>query len=315
MTVTRMSSPIPSSITAPKMMLEFASAAEWISSAASLTSNRPRSRPPVMLSRMPVAPSTDSSSSGEEIACLAASDGARLAVGGADAHQRGPGVGHDRAHVGEVEVDQAGDGDQVGDALDALAQDVVGLAERVEDARAALDHREQLLVGDHDQRVHHLAQAVDALLRLTRALRALEGERPRDDADRQSSYFVLGDLGDHGAAPVPVPPPSPAVTNTMSAPLRASLMSSRDSAAAPCPICGFAPAPRPLVRLRADVQLEVGVGHLERLGVRVRGDELHAGQAGVDHPVDGIGSTAADADDLDDCEITAGFHERFRPCL
>jgi len=52
-----------------------------------------------------------------------------------------------------------------------------------------------------------------------------------------------------GAAPVPVPPPSPAVTNTMSAPLRASLMSSRDSAAAPCPICGFAPAPRPLVRL------------------------------------------------------------------
>ena len=36
---------------------------------------------------------------------------------------------------------------------------------------------------------------------------------------------------------------------------------------------------------------------------------------GVDHPVDGIGSTAADADDFDDCEITAGFHESFRPDL
>ena len=36
-----------------------------------------------------------------------------------------------------------------------------------------------------------------------------------------------------GAAPVPVPPPSPAVTNTMSAPLRASLISSRLSLAAP----------------------------------------------------------------------------------
>src|SRR3712207_8918171 len=47
-----------------------------------------------------------------------------------------------------VEVDQAGDGDQVGDALDALTQDVVGEAERVEDARAALDDREQLLVRD-----------------------------------------------------------------------------------------------------------------------------------------------------------------------
>ncbi len=48
---------------------------------------------------------------------------------------------------------------------------------------------------------------------------------------------------------MPVPPPSPAVTNTMSAPLSASLMSSRDSAAAPEPTSGFAPAPRPLVRL------------------------------------------------------------------
>jgi len=51
-----------------------------------------------------------------------------------------------------------------------------------------------------------------------------------------------------GAAPVPVPPPSPAVTNTMSAPLSASLMSSRDSAAAPKPTSGLAPAPRPWVR-------------------------------------------------------------------
>ena len=42
-------------------------------SAASLTSNSPRSRGPVMLSRMPVAPSTEDSSSGELIACLAAS--------------------------------------------------------------------------------------------------------------------------------------------------------------------------------------------------------------------------------------------------
>ncbi len=50
-----------------------------------------------------------------------------------------------------------------------------------------------------------------------------------------------------GAAPVPVPPPSPAVTNTMSAPFSASLMSSRDSAAAPEPTSGLAPAPRPWV--------------------------------------------------------------------
>ena len=177
MTVTRTSSPIGSSMTEPKMMFALASAALWTISAASLTSNRPRSRPPVMFSRMPVAPSTDSSSSGLEIAGLAASAARFSPPGLADAHQRRAGVVHDRAHVGEVEVDQAGDRDQVGDALDALAQDVVGLAERLEDRRAALDDRQQLLVGDDDERVDDLAQALDALLGLAHALRALELER------------------------------------------------------------------------------------------------------------------------------------------
>ena len=49
------------------------------------------------------------------------------------------------------------------------------------------------------------------------------------------------------AAPVPVPPPMPAVTKTMSAPLSTSMICSRDSSAAFSPISGFAPAPKPLV--------------------------------------------------------------------
>ena len=52
-----------------------------------------------------------------------------------------------------------------------------------------------------------------------------------------------------GAAPVPVPPPIPAVTNTMSAPASASATREASSSAAARPISGFAPAPRPLVRL------------------------------------------------------------------
>ncbi len=162
-TVTRTSSPMPSSITAPKMMFAFGSAAFWMISAASLTSNRPRSLPPVMLSRMPVAPSTDSSSSGEEIAALAASAQRFSPPAVPMPISAEPASLHDRAHVGEVEVDQAGDRDQVGDPLHALAQHVVGLAERVEHRGAPLDDRQQLLVRDHDQRVDDLAQALDAL--------------------------------------------------------------------------------------------------------------------------------------------------------
>ena len=41
---------------------------------------------------------------------------------------------HDGLHVGEVAVDDAGNGDDVADALHGLAQDVVGDAEGFEEA-------------------------------------------------------------------------------------------------------------------------------------------------------------------------------------
>ncbi len=52
-----------------------------------------------------------------------------------------------------------------------------------------------------------------------------------------------------GAAPVPVPPPMPAVTKSMLEPSIASWMRSRSSRAACLPIPGSAPAPSPLVIL------------------------------------------------------------------
>ena len=57
---------------------------------------------------------------------------------------------------------------------------------------------------------------------------------------------------------------------------------------------------------RADVDLEVCVADHQRLGVRVDRDELDAGQAGVHHAVDGVRAAAADADDLDHCEVVPG---------
>ena len=155
-------------MTAPKMTFAFGSAALVTTSAASLTSKRPMSGRPVMLSRIPVAPSIDASSSGDETAVRAASAARFSPRRRADAHQRRAGVAHDRAHVGEVEVDEAGHGDQVGDPLDALAQDVVGHPERVDDRRALLDHLEQPVVLDHDQRVDAVAEALDAAARPAR---------------------------------------------------------------------------------------------------------------------------------------------------
>jgi hypothetical protein len=85
-------------------------------------------------------------------------------------------------------------------------------------------------------------------------------------------------------------------------------MSSRDSAAARGrhPVGAGAES---LGQLVANVELDVGVAHGKRLRIGVASDEFDAAQSSVDHAVDGVGTAAADADDLDDCQITSAFHE------
>ena len=108
-----------------------------------------------------------------------------------------------------------------------------------------------------------------------------------------------------GAPPVPVPPPSPAVTKTMSAPLSASFSSSRLSWAASRPDVRVGTRAEPARRAGADLHLQVGLQHEQRLRVGVHGDELDAGQARLDHAVDGVRAAAADSGDLDDGEEIA----------
>lgn len=61
-----------------------------------------------------------------------------------------------------------------------------------------------------------------------------------------------------------------------------------------------AEAPR---ELAADVELDVGVAHQQRLRIGVDRDELHAAQAELDHAVDGVDAASAHTDDLDDGEV------------
>src|SRR5262249_50656162 len=64
----------------------------------------------------------------------------------------------------------------------------------------------------------------------------------------------------------------------------------------------------PARELGADLKLDVGVAHLQRLGVRVHGDELDALQAGIDHAIYGVGAPAADSDDLDHRQVATRVH-------
>ena len=55
--------------------------------------------------------------------------------------------------------------------------------------------------------------------------------------------------------------------------------------------------------LAADVELDVGVAHEQRLGIGVDRDELDTLESDLDHPVDGVDATATDTDDLDDGQV------------
>ncbi|CAH0327634.1 hypothetical protein SRABI128_06301 [Microbacterium sp. Bi128] len=228
--------------------------------------------------------------------------GAVFAAGRTDAHQRGTGTLHDGLDVGEVEVDQAGGGDEVRDALDTGEQDLVGGTERVQDGDVAVADGEQAVVRDHDQGVDFIAQGVDAGLGGAGTAAAFKREGARHDADGQGAKGPC-DPGDDGGA-----------AGSGSA---AFAGGDEDHVCAPDDLFDFIgvvlrglPAnfrvrasTESTGQLTPDVELDVGIAHQQCLGIGVDGDEFDAAKTDLDHAVDCVHATAADADDLDDGQV------------
>ena len=186
--------------------------------------------------------------------------------------------------------------------LTAWIEDLVGLAERVDERQIVVAEEQELLVRDGDERVDVLGELRQTELGAARALTAFEEEGLGDDAHGERALLAAS-CAMTGAAPVPVPPPMPAVTKTMSAPLTSSLMRCTSSSAALRPLLGVGARAEALGDVGTDVQLGgCGVG-VERLRVRVDDDELDPFEAEVDHRVDGVAAGAAAADDLDACLV------------
>ncbi|MEZ4768343.1 MAG: hypothetical protein R2844_07945 [Caldilineales bacterium] len=195
------------------------------------------------------------------------------------------------AHVGEVEVDQTGDGDQFADTLDTLAQHIVGHVERAADAGFLVDNLQEPIVRDDDQRIDLLLQSLETFVCNAAALGAFEGEGPGNHADGQGAG-IAGQLchdgrcagartaahaGSHKHHVGPVHHAAQVVGR-----LDGSLFA--DS--------GSPPAPRPR-ELVADAQPLRGVCIQQRLGISVHHNEFHTLNACFDHPVHGIAAAAA----------------------
>ena len=225
MTVTRTSSPRASSMTAPKMMLASGCAASCTRRAASLISNRPRSEPPWTDSRTPWAPSMLASSSGLEIASSAACT-ARSSP---------------RAEPMPMSAEPAPCMTDLTSAKSRLIRPGVVMrsvmpwtpdrstwsAERkassIETARSLIDSSRSFGMTMSVSTSSRSAEMPSSAWFARRRPSKVNGRvtTPIVKAPRPRAIFATT-----GAPPVPVPPPSPAVTNTMSAPLRTSSISS-----------------------------------------------------------------------------------------
>src|SRR5205814_7125712 len=149
-------------------------------------------------------------------------------------------------------------------------------------------------VGEHDDRVRAGADALPPGLGVVGAQRSLEPERPGDDADGERPQLARH-ARDHGCAPGAR---APAGTGRDEDHVRA-LQEPLDLVVGvqrrlPSELRIGARA-QPARDLAADVLRDVRARLLKRLEVGVDRDELDAGHAGLDHPVDRVDAGAADA--------------------
>ena len=103
-------------------------------------------------------------------------DGALVARGFAGAHHGTAHLAHDGADVGEVEVDEAFLGHQLGDRGDAGIEHLVGHGEGRGEGGLLIGHAEQVLVRNDDQRIDMLGQELDSALGRLLAAHAFEME-------------------------------------------------------------------------------------------------------------------------------------------
>ena len=225
-------------------------------------------------------------------------DRAILSAPDTRAHHRHAHARHDRANVGEIQVDEPGDQDEIRDALHRLLQHRVGHAERIAERRAALDGREEPLVRNRDQRVDDVAERLEPGLGLHHAPPAFEVKRLRDDRDRQDPE-LLRKGGDDG--------------RRAGAGAAAEAGRDEDHVGAGEQLLDLVRillrGVTPDVRVRAGAE-SLGERHAElephghrgiaqRLEIRVGDDELDPGGRRLHHAIEGVAAAAAEADDLD----------------
>mmetsp|Transcript_21350 Transcript_21350/g.43825 ORF Transcript_21350/g.43825 Transcript_21350/m.43825 type:complete len:304 (-) Transcript_21350:772-1683(-) len=213
-------------------------------------------------------------------------------------HQRRPRILHHRPDIGKIHVDQPRLDDNLRNPHHPLPQNIIRHQKRIRDRSILRHDPQQLIVTNHDQGIHMFPQLLYRLLRLPHPLLPLKRKRLGDHPDRQTP-LVPRDLRHDRSGPRSRPSPHPRRDEYHIGPAANLLKFLGVFLSGFFAHFGNPTGAEAAGDVSSDVEDVGGEGFGEGLGVGVDGPEGDAVDAGLDHAVDGVASSASYSEDLD----------------
>ena len=206
---------------------------------------------------------------------------------------------HDGFNVCEVEVDESGHVDGLGDALHALAQDVVSHIERVLERDRLVSLKElKSVVGNYDKGVNVLTELCESVFSETHLSSSFEGERLRDYGYSEDA-LLFRDLGDHGSCSCS----GTAAHSCGNEYHVGAFQSGCDLFAAligcALALLGITAGSQSVSQLVPYLKLVCGFAVLKDLAVGIHRDKFDALDPGIRHAVNCVSAASADTYDFD----------------
>ncbi len=248
---------------------------------------------------------------------LGSFESAVFAFGFAHAHHGCAHAAHDRADVGEIEIDQAGHDHQIGNASDTGIQHIICHAEGFGEGRTVIRDAEKVLVRHDDHRVDVFLDASEAFFRKGHAARAFKTERLGDHGDGQNVHFLRGPRNHRGCAGSGSAAHASGDEDHVGAfEALADLIHGFFGGFRANVRAGACAKARGRFRAELDAVFRFGTG--KGLSVSVGNDKLDTLQVCLDHVVDGIASGTANTKDQDPglefmCHSSSSPY-RHKPC-
>ena len=203
-------------------------------------------------------------------------------------------VRHDSLDIRKVKVDECRLIDQVRNTLNCLLKDFIRLLQSFRHRCSSVNDLKQLVIGDDDQRIHVLLKLLNTVQRILHALLCLKTERLCDDADRKASELFRHAGNDRRPAGTGTAAHAACYKDHVG-----TVQHLLDFLSALCRglftnfrLCSCA---QPLCHLLADLNYSRSLAKVKGLFIRVYSHELDTADRLINHAVNGIIATSANA--------------------